>query len=152
MMVRQHLENPSRTEFAVLESFTQNDIKSWPLNFRKQISQPRNCEPTIFANCLIHVLNKIISWHSLPSLATCIMNIYTSSIKVPAPLLHFAVIHECFTNHFSHSSMNFSCISSFSMHRMTEHNSHLVGDCFEACLWAPYILKNDNGKLTHSQW
>ena len=88
------------------------------LNFGKRITQHWNCELAIFANCLIHSLNKIIGWHSLPSLTACITNVCTSCFKVSATLLHFAVTHESFTIHITYLLMNFGCIAPFHIKKL----------------------------------
>ena len=101
---------------------------------------------------LIHSLNKIISWHSLPSLTACIMKVCTSFFKVPAPLLHFADTRE-----FNHA--HYSLVDEFRLHctpphKETElqHALHIWQEILllQACLFAHYVLRIDKCVVTRS--
>ena len=124
MMVRQQLMDSSCTRIAVLKSLIHDGTESWPWNFWKCITEHRNYEPTISLNCLIHSPNKLISWHFIPSLTTCIVKVYTSCFKVSAPLPHFAVTHESFPIHITHSSENISYIAPLHIKKSCSQYEH----------------------------
>ena len=147
LSAREHVNMPK-----TIESPTKCEVQ-WYREMTFKFRETNHSKQKLLTGDFLELLDPLAkqdhSWHSLPSLTDCIMDVCTSCFKVPAPFPHSAVTYESFTICITHLS-NFGCIAPLCIKKLN-YSMHFTFSGRYYCFRDIYMLTM-RSELTGEMW